>query len=120
MRREVAREQHWVTQPARRRGNRHSPVLAASCRPSRSRTVELCWKCNCSAAAEAVLSKALTLKHQKALHEADKTSPERFSAQQMTSVVYDWQHFAMHSFKRNKAVHKCRGFLSVSDAGSFF
>lgn len=90
------------------------------CRPFRSRTVKLCWKCKRFAAAKAALSKALTLEHQKAPCEADKTSPEHFSAQQMTSVVYDWQHFAMHSFKRNKAVHKCPGFLSTSDAGSFF
>lgn len=118
MRTEDTQGQCWVTQPART-GNQHIPILEVLT-PVPPLTGEPCWKWNHSVAAKAALLKVLTLRHQRAPCEADKTSPERFSAQQMTSVVYDWQHFAMHSFKRNKAGHKCPGFLSMSDAGSFF
>lgn len=44
--------------------------------------------CNHFAAAKAAFSKALTLKKQKALCEANPTSLERFRALQMRSVVY--------------------------------
>lgn len=44
--------------------------------------------CNHFAAAKAAFAKALTLKKQKALQEANPTSRERFRALQMRSVVY--------------------------------
>lgn len=64
------------------------------CHPSHSHTVESCWKCDGFTAAKVLLLKALTLNHWNTLHEAGETTPENFSAQHMTSVVYDWQHFA--------------------------